>query len=188
MITESISSNVVWKPIPGSEWYEVSRDGQVRSWVKPGRYKTRREVPLVLKQTRRKDGYLAVGVPYKRLVHHLVAETFLGNKPPGTEIMHLDGDKSNNTVSNLAYGTPKENNSHKRIHGTHVQGERHYRAILTEDEVREIKAALRNPYYGQLNDLAAKYGVSKLTISNIKRGQTWKHVGEVKRLEESGGD
>lgn len=172
----SSRSNVEWRPVPGTEWYEVSNLGEVRSWCKSWRYKSRREIPLVLKQGARKDGYLAVGVPDKRLVHHLVAAAFLGPRPEGQYVRHLDGDKNNNSVSNLSYGTPAENAADKLLHGTHVQGVEHGASLLTEDQVREIKRAVKYPYYGQLNDLAARYGVSKLTISNIKRGQTWKHI------------
>ena len=44
-----------------------------------------------------------------RRIHVLVAELFLGDRPDGMQIDHIDGDKSNNCLENLEYVTPKEN-------------------------------------------------------------------------------
>jgi hypothetical protein len=51
-------------------------------------------------------------------VHQLVAAAFLGPRPDGLEVRHLDGDPLNNAVSNLAYGTRLENIQDKKRHGT----------------------------------------------------------------------
>lgn len=48
----------------------------------------------------------------RKMIHKLVAEAFLGNKPPKHEINHKDGNKSNNHASNLEYVTHKENIRH----------------------------------------------------------------------------
>lgn len=42
-------------------------------------------------------------------VHSLVAYAFLGEKPEGKEIDHIDGDKLNNFASNLQYISHSEN-------------------------------------------------------------------------------
>lgn len=49
---------------------------------------------------------------------------------------------------------------------------------LTHEQVLEILEALKKPYWGQVNDLAAKYGVTHSHISHIKRGY-WSpiHIG-----------
>lgn len=41
---------------------------------------------------------------------------------------------------------------------------------LSHEQVQEILEALKKPYWGQVNDLAAKYGVKHSMISHIKRG------------------
>lgn len=51
-------------------------------------------------------------------VHRLVALTFIGPCPEGYEVRHLDGDRLNPRVENLAYGTRSENTLDKRAHGT----------------------------------------------------------------------
>ena len=38
-----------------------------------------------------------------RRVHELVLESFRGPCPPGMKAVHLDGDKTNNKLDNLAY-------------------------------------------------------------------------------------
>ncbi len=63
------------------------------------------------------SGYLTVGIyavkgkpPTTYLVHRLVAQTFYGPAPEGKcDVRHLDGNKANNVLSNLAWGTRSEN-------------------------------------------------------------------------------
>ena len=45
------------------------------------------------------------------LIHHLVAFAFLGERPEGCFILHGDRGQLCNEVSNLRYGTPKENST-----------------------------------------------------------------------------
>ena len=49
---------------------------------------------------------------------------------------------------------------------------------LTEEQVIEILIEFRDnpPYYGQLTEIGKKYGVTKYTISDIKRNRSWKHI------------
>jgi len=44
-----------------------------------------------------------------RLLHRVVLETFDGPCPEGMEARHLDGDKENNNILNLVWGTREEN-------------------------------------------------------------------------------
>ena len=44
-----------------------------------------------------------------RPVHPIMGLTFLGKKPKGYVVMHLDGDGTTNWIGNLRYGTYKEN-------------------------------------------------------------------------------
>jgi hypothetical protein len=55
-------------------------------------------------------------------VHVLVAAAFLGPCPDGQEVRHLDGDKLNNCLDNLIYGTRSENNLDTVRHGHHKKG------------------------------------------------------------------
>lgn len=104
-----------WRDVPGFPGYQVSDQGDVVT-LKRG---TRR--PLALAPDR---GYHRVrvyrdGVAYRRGVHQLVALAFIGPRPSGHDVRHLDGDGTNNTLQNLAYSTPSVNQADKVRHGTH---------------------------------------------------------------------
>lgn len=93
-----------WRPVVGFEGrYEVSDDGQVRSlcW----------ERVRILKPGLSSNKYFTVtiGRGNTRTVHSLVAEAFLGPRPEGMEVLHIDGSRDNNHVSNLRYGTRSQN-------------------------------------------------------------------------------
>lgn len=115
-----------WLPVLGFEgFYEVSEQGGVRSvarQVVDSRGRLRRLKSRVL-SARVHDGYPyvhlsrgAIGV--SRAVHVLLAEAFLGPRPVGHEVRHSDGNRSNCTVGNLAWGTPSENQRDRENHGT----------------------------------------------------------------------
>lgn len=109
-----------WLPVVGYEgFYEVSSHARVRSLP---RKKCR---GTILKPTldRGVAGYLKVGLSANGVrkscpkLHVLVATAFLGPRPPGLEIRHLDGDSRNCRVDNLAYGTKAENDLDRKRHG-----------------------------------------------------------------------
>lgn len=77
----------------------------------------------------------------------------------------------------LFLGTPKENNDDKVAKRRHVFGERVNTAKLTEQQAAEIKRlrpAGRAPK-GFKGELAARYGVSKHTISDVW-SRRWTHL------------
>lgn len=64
---------------------------------------------------RTKKGYLRHRSDGERLrmEHDLVWEEYFGKIPTGMQVHHIDGDKTNNDISNLQLVTPLE---HKRLH------------------------------------------------------------------------
>ena len=67
-------------------------------------------------------------------------------------------------------------------HGTHTRpegrprGERNGHAKLTEELVRGVRAAYAAGGVTQ-RELAAHFGVSQMTVSDLVTRRTWKHVG-----------
>lgn len=60
------------------------------------------------------------------LIHHLVAQAFIGPKPEGMEVRHANDIRDDNRAENLSYGTRSENmydsirnGSHNRASRTH---------------------------------------------------------------------
>lgn len=117
-------SSEVWLPIPGYEkTYEVSSIGRVNS--KP----RRRTRGGIRKQSIGKRGYPQLslvqdGVQTTHEVHRLVALAFLGPRPDGMEVRHIDGDSTNPRVENLSYGSRSENARDMLAHGTHVNAKK----------------------------------------------------------------
>lgn len=116
--------NEKWLPIPGYEGaYEVSDLGRVRSLDRISA-QGRPIKGRVLSQMTGSSGYQQVNLHRDRKqathhVHRLVLLAFVG---PGGEDMqgrHLNGDRSDNTLANLAWGTQLENMQDQREHGTH---------------------------------------------------------------------
>jgi len=64
-------------------------------------------------------GYLVVAIKRKRfLVHRLIARAFLGVEPKDHQVDHINGDKLNNTPSNLRYVTHSENlRGYQKVNG-----------------------------------------------------------------------
>lgn len=63
-------------------------------------------------------GYLTFGIKRKQYhVHAVVAKLFIGDRPDGMVVNHIDGNKHNNNVCNLEYVTHKENMAHARAAG-----------------------------------------------------------------------
>jgi hypothetical protein len=97
--------------------------------------------------------------------------TFEGPCPEGLEVCHGDGNKGNNVLSNLRYGTRLENAMDRALHGTDPKGERNPSAKLNEEAVADIRRRLAE---GELQRLiAAAHDVTQATVSKIKRGATW---------------
>ena len=44
--------------------------------------------------------------PHTVLVHRIVALAFLGPRPEGLEVSHLNGDDRDNRIENLCYESP----------------------------------------------------------------------------------
>lgn len=95
-------------------------------------------------------------------VHRLVAVAFIPNPLGKTDVAHCDGNGLNNKVVNLRWATKSENMSDKKIHGTHLQGERDPKAKLTDLDVWEIRQ--HKARGAPVDVLAREYGVSRWTI------------------------
>ncbi len=157
-----------WRPWRDGN-YEVSSHGRVRR-AKPGR---RTEVGRLMTPITLKIGYLMVGPTVNgknvnTFVHAMVAECFIGPRPEGAEINHIDGNKANPHVSNLEYVTHAENMAHAGRTGLMVRGERHGGAKLSDVQTAEIRTRRAAGERGC--DLAREYGVSDVTVCNIHKG------------------
>lgn len=175
-----------WRQVVGFEgYYEVSNDGQVRSVDRTlppdslGRVARRKG--KLLKRLKDEGGYLRVVLSMKGrhrtyLIHRLVLETFEGPCPIGMECCHNDNNPANNCSDNLRWDTPKSNQADRIKNCTGAVGDRNGRAKLSNEQVTEIKRRLAS---GERQvDLTREYDVSKHIIWAIKKGKTWKGIGD----------
>ena len=98
--------------------YEVSNFGNVRRTLLGGGYKE-------LKCSIGNRGYRYFqqqrdGKRINHLIHHIVAKLFLGERPDGLIIDHIDRNKLNNCVDNLRYITQNDNMKNTDIYKTEI--------------------------------------------------------------------
>lgn len=159
----------MWKIIPEHDMYEVSIEGQVRSW-KNGKW-GRRVEPRLLTPSLGNAGYLRVNVDMEaRLIHHLVLIAHVGPRPEGSEAAHFNGDRLDNRLDNLRWATPKENGEDNARLAV-SKGELHGLHKLTDDAVRQIRKHEKS-----YRLLAEDYGVSIATIQRVIKWKGWTHV------------
>lgn len=119
-----------WRDVPGWEGiYEVSDHGRVRSLDRQKEYRDGRIYSYpgrILKLRVNQKGYLRAGLydgskAKDWYIHRLVMRAFVGPCPEGMQVCHDDGDKTNNRLDNLRYGSQSDNEYDKQKHGTDHQ-------------------------------------------------------------------
>ncbi len=170
--------------------YDVSSFGRVRSWwIKIARkgwgagYGTvRAEQPHTIRGNVDASGYSYLNLKHQHgtfpKVHRLIGQAFLPNPDNLPEINHKTGIKKDNRLDNLEWKSKLGNMRHAAEIGLRddilPKGEGHYRAKLTECDVRAIRSRYAN---GEKQpSLARAYGMEQTTISSIVRRKSWKHV------------
>ena len=155
-----------WRIVQEAPEYSVSSDGQVKSI-----YTNR-----ALRGGLDKDGYRRLvmctnGHRLSRRIAALVCTAFHGPRPPNHVVRHLDGSRTNDCATNLAWGTQAENIADKDRHGTAQRGERHGRAKLTAAAVRDIRSCGL-----PARVMAQRYNVAPVTIYAVRSRRLWAHV------------
>lgn len=161
-------------PIPECPGYGATADGRIWSLTSNWRgYGVRPLTPVLDRDGYHRVRFMANGKRAKRTVHTLVLSALVGPRPsPAHQVRHLNGDRTDNRVENLAWGTAAENADDRDQHGTTARGSRNGSSRLTEESV----AAIRRRYSTGESQylLADDYGVSQSMVSQIVRGKWWK--------------
>jgi len=155
----------IWKIIKDFPDYQISNYGKVKSLKFDS------------------HGYLVVNLyknkkPYTKTIHRLVLENF---KPIENmdkfECNHKDGNKENNIFpENIEWCSHSENIKHAfKNKLRNNKGEKNPSSILTEEKVIKIRTDLNEGILTQ-KQIAEKFGVSQVTISDIKTEKRWSHV------------
>jgi hypothetical protein len=89
----------VWLPVIGFPGWEISDQGRLRD-----------ARSHAIREPDRSHRYPRVSLNgRKRYVHQLMAETWLGPRPFGRQVLHADDDPEHCALPNLAYGSHAEN-------------------------------------------------------------------------------
>lgn len=178
----------LWKPVVGwEEFYAISNKGRLWARERRLRCKTLRITPArLLKQFLDPKGYYTAILQDKAhsrkrhaRIHALVLEAFIGPRPSGYVCRHLDGNRTNNVPSNLAWGTCQENAQDAVKHGTMLgrEGPRGERQGLSKLKAEDIPAIRARYAAGERQPAIARdYEVSQTTISCVVTNRTWWHI------------
>lgn len=172
-----------WRDIKGYEGlYQVSNCGRIKSLSRliynVGHGYTKRSSERIKKLGTHTKGYLQVqlcknGANKTIKVHRLVAQAFIPNPNNFLQVDHIDGDKTNNHVTNLEWVTNTENHKRKMCMGLNVNlsGEKHGRNKYSEEVVKKLYIEYLNGI--PQNKLALKYNVNKTTVNAICNKRIW---------------
>lgn len=163
----------IWKEIPSTNGrYIASCLGRIASMVY--KFDKKRKSPKIITPYLTEKGYWRCCIrdvsgknyrPIYRFVHRLIAEAFIPAIEGKEDINHRDGDKNNNTPSNLEWVTPIENNHHAWENGFFDGNLK-----LNPKQIKEI-------YHSDLSplELCDKYRVSYQTIYSIRSAKRKRH-------------
>jgi len=104
------NSNLEFRKIKSLDFfYEINENGTILRNIK-----SKKQIKISLDKHHSKDGYYAAFISFKGkvkrlMIHNLVAECWLGDRPEGYVIDHIDRNSRNNHYSNLRYCTISEN-------------------------------------------------------------------------------
>jgi len=116
--------------------------------------------------------FIRIGKKRKHIsLHRLLAIAFIPNPNNLPEVRHLDGNKLNNDLENLAWGTHKDNMLDENWH--HNRGENCGTSRLTWKIVKAIRELVKRKCPVSQYRLAEFFGVKQPAISDIIRGVTW---------------
>lgn len=176
----------VWKDVPGYEGlYKVSNLGNVMSFQTDGLF-GKNNTGRLMTQHPDKCGYMYVELrskPKKRektSVHRLVAKAFIPNPDNLPQVNHKDEIRDHNNAENLEWCSVLYNQryGHRRERSSiSSTGEKNARAILTEQDVLEIRQTyIPGDKICGIRGLSEKYGVAYVTIQKVVQGRIWKHL------------
>ena len=141
------------------------------------------------------DGYKMINFKYKEdnkykhktiFLHRIIAELFVPKESEEQiQILHLDHNKQNNTLSNLKWATRAEMALHHKTnplvqhakeqlieHNKMRDGHK-----LTSTQVLFIKKRIFDPNRKtRLKMIAKQFGISEMQLYRIKSGENWGHI------------
>lgn len=172
-----MENNEIWKDIPGYEGhYQASNLGNIKSL----KQKSERIIkPAPDMEGRLKLSLYQNGTKEHFKVYTLVALTFIGERPEGYDVCHIDGDFSNNNLSNIKYDTKSQN----RV-DMYRYGSKNVRGKLDIEEVLEIRRLYKTGKYYQYQ-IAEMFNIQQSTVGRIILKKTFPWLNDDGTIQES---
>ena len=141
------------KKIKGFDNYWITEKGEVFSKVGKGDLRSK-----AIKDGKGRSGYDYVELyknnkPYKKSIHRLLAETFIENPSNYEIVRHLNDDKTDNRLENLAWGNHSMN-ARDAVNNKKLPYQK-----LWEKDINRLVAMYKSGKY-KTNDLASLFGIS----------------------------
>ncbi len=165
MLDRDITTSEIWRPIPSTNGvYEASSLGRIRSVPRFRRALYGRMYLLkgkVLSPLIRRKGYVEFRLRVDNrqraaTAHQLVSEAFLGPKPTGMQVNHINGVKADNRPGNLEYLTISAN----VLHSFRVLSRKNQK--VSYEQAQEVRQLSRGGVSNRR--IAEKFGVSKTHV------------------------
>ncbi len=174
------------RPTPGFPDYWVTKTGNVWSdkskrWLKPG----------ICKQGYRRFALTVEGCVKQYKAAFLVLLTFVGLRPEGQFVRHLNDVSNDDRLENLAYGTRLQNAEDAKRNGVYarrkmpkrgatpaLRGSKHGNSKLTEDDVCDLYVRFHRGERGRL--LAEEFGITEGNVYAIcTKRVSWRWLTEI---------
>jgi|VirMetMinimDraft_7_1064189.scaffolds.fasta_scaffold59020_2 hypothetical protein len=163
----------IWKDIEGFEGkYQISNTNKVKS--------NHFGKSIILKPALNTGGYNSVSLSLNNkaksvTLHRLIMTAFIANPDNKPCINHIDGNKLNNSLSNLEWCTYSENLKHAYDNELKLpiegKGEKSSQHKLKEEDVLKIRASNLSS-----KELGTLYNVNRTNIIAIRKRKSWTHI------------
>ena len=177
-----------WRDVKDFEGtYQISNLGRVRSinrYLKQSNGSIRYYEGKIIKggydRHGRKQYSLYLNQKYKnKRPWILVAEAFIGKRPEGYHVCHIDGDHNNNNLTNLRYDTASEN-----AIDFYRYGSKNPNGKLSIEQVLEIRKLYETGNYSY-KEIGEKYNVGKSMVGYIVTREHYKWLNDDGTIQES---
>lgn len=165
---------IQWKEFGDRNQYRVSACGLIQTRTNGTSLKLREEWREKAIFWRKCDytggGYLISSIKENgkfktEYVHRIVAKNFIENPSRKSQVNHIDGDRTNNSVNNLEWNTPLENSKNSVDRGSHKE-KGAFKGKLTLEKVLTIVTLINA---GKTNkEIAIAYNIDRSNISKLR--------------------